>query len=126
MFTFLLVLHFIVTLLLIGIVLIQRHEGGGLSAGLSSAANNLVSSRGQANILTKATAILMIIFVVNCLVMAKIAKTTHKHTSIFNSKEQELTTTGSEFSRVMNKTLNAKKDEKKQQDENSEKSENKQ
>lgn len=114
MFTFLLVLHFIVTLLLIGIVLIQKHEGGGLSAGLSSVANNLVSSRGQANILTKATAFLMTIFVVNCLVMAKIAKTTHKHTSIFNSKEQELAAPQSEFDRTIKRAFsNEKKDNKK-------------
>lgn len=97
MLTFLLVFHFLVTLLLIGLVLVQKHEGGGLSAGLSSAANGFMTSRGQANFLTKTTAILMAIFIVNCLCMAKIAKNSHKQTSIVDTAAQELKVPHSDF-----------------------------
>ena len=90
MLSVLLALHFIVTIIMIGLILIQKHEGGGLAGGLSSAANNFVSSRGQANILTKATAVLMTIFVVNCLVMAKIAKGSHKTTSFVDAAANEI------------------------------------
>ena len=106
MLTFLLVFHFIVTLLLIGLVLIQKHDGGGLSAGLSSAANGFMTSRGQANFLTKSTAILMAIFIVNCLVMAKIAKNSHTHVSIIDRTEQELSTPHDEFDQTRKNAFN--------------------
>ncbi len=86
----LLALHFVVTIIMIGLILIQKHEGGGLAGGLSSAANNFVSSRGQANILTRATAVLMTIFVVNCLVMAKLAKGSPKPASFIDAAASEI------------------------------------
>ena len=56
MSTVLLIIHLFVTLALIGVVLIQRSEGGGLGIG------SFMSGRGTANLLTRATAVLAVIF----------------------------------------------------------------
>ena len=62
MITFLLVLHLIVTLTLIGTVLIQRSEGGGLGIGTTQGMGSFMSGRGTANLLTRVTAILAALF----------------------------------------------------------------
>ena len=62
MITFLLVLHLLVTLTLIGTVLIQRSEGGGLGIGTTQGMGSFMSGRGTANLLTRVTAILAAIF----------------------------------------------------------------
>lgn len=82
----LLFIHFIITLALIGVILIQRSEGGGLGLGGGSSSNNMFSARGAANLLTRATAVLATLFFLNCLLMG--ALSTHqvnKDTSILNS-----------------------------------------
>lgn len=89
MLSVLLAVHFLVTILMIGLILIQKHEGGGLASGLSSSMSGLVSSRGQANILTKATAILMTIFVANCLIMAKMVKGSPTQQSFIDATANE-------------------------------------
>lgn len=55
----LLVIHLILALAIIGLVLIQRSEGGGLGIGGSGGGGmgNLASAKGTANALTRATAI---------------------------------------------------------------------
>ena len=58
----LLVLHVFVTLALIGVVLIQRSEGGGLGLGASQGMGSFMSGRGTANLLTRTTAILGTVF----------------------------------------------------------------
>jgi preprotein translocase subunit SecG len=52
------VAHFFVTLAMIGVVLIQRSEGGGLGIGNSQGMGAFMSGRGTANLLTRATAFL--------------------------------------------------------------------
>ena len=60
----LLVLHVFVTMALIGVVLIQRSEGGGLGVGGGGGGGmgSFMSGRGTANLLTRTTAILAVIF----------------------------------------------------------------
>jgi preprotein translocase subunit SecG len=58
----LLVLHVFVTIALIGVVLIQRSEGGGLGLGASQGMGNFMTGRGTANLLTRATAVLGTLF----------------------------------------------------------------
>lgn len=70
----LLVIHVIITLAMIGVILIQRSEGGGLGlGGGGSGANGMFTARGAANFLTRATAILATLFMVNCVVMTIVA-----------------------------------------------------
>ena len=58
MTTVLLIIHLFVTLALIGVVLIQRSEGGGLGIGSSQGMGGFMSGRGTTNLLTRTTAIL--------------------------------------------------------------------
>jgi preprotein translocase subunit SecG len=57
--TVLLVIYLMVVVALIGVVLIQRSEGGGLGIGGGS---GFMSARGTANALTRTTAILAFLF----------------------------------------------------------------
>jgi preprotein translocase subunit SecG len=68
--TVLLIVHLFVTLALIGVVLIQRSEGGGLGIGTSQGMGSFMSGRGTANLLTRTTAILATIFMVLSLTLA--------------------------------------------------------
>ncbi|MBP9752533.1 MAG: preprotein translocase subunit SecG [Proteobacteria bacterium] len=63
----LLVIHIIVTVLMIGIILLQKSEGGGL--GSSSNSGSAFSARGAANLLTRTTSILATLFMALCIVM---------------------------------------------------------
>ena len=66
----LLVVHLLVTLSLIGVVLIQRSEGGGLGIGQSQGMGAFMSGRGTANLLTRGTAVLATLFMALSLVLA--------------------------------------------------------
>jgi preprotein translocase subunit SecG len=70
----LLVLHVFVTIALIGVVLIQRSEGGGLGLGGGQGMGNFMSGRGTANLLTRTTAILGTAFFVLSLGLALLYK----------------------------------------------------
>ncbi len=71
-------------LALIGVVLLQRSEGGGLGIGGSGGGGGggFMSSRGTANVLTRATAILAGLFFVTSLVLSILAGYNRKPTSI--------------------------------------------
>ena len=66
----LLIIHLFVTLALIGVVLIQRSEGGGLGIGSTQGMGSFMSGRGTANLLTRTTAILAAIFFAMSLTLA--------------------------------------------------------
>lgn len=66
----LLIIHLFVTLALIGVVLIQRSEGGGLGIGSSQGMGAFMSGRGTANLLTRTTAILATVFMALSLTLA--------------------------------------------------------
>jgi preprotein translocase subunit SecG len=76
MTTVLLLIHLFVTIALIGVVLIQRSEGGGLGIGTSQGMGSFMSGRGTANLLTRTTAILAVIFFGLSLALALINKGT--------------------------------------------------
>ena len=57
--TVIIVIHLMVVIALVGVVLVQRSEGGGLGIGGGS---GFMSARGAANALTRTTAILATIF----------------------------------------------------------------
>lgn len=77
MTTVLLISHLFVTLALIGLVLIQRSEGGGLGIGTSQGMGSFMSGRGTANLLTRTTAILGGLFFVLSLTLAILNRGTH-------------------------------------------------
>ena len=57
-----LIIHVILALLLIVSVLLQRSDGGAL--GIGSGADTLMSSRTAGNFMTRATALVAVIFIV--------------------------------------------------------------
>jgi preprotein translocase subunit SecG len=68
--TVLLIVQMFVTIALIGVVLIQRSEGGGLGIGGSQGMGSFMSGRGTANLLTRTTAILAAVFMALSLTLA--------------------------------------------------------
>lgn len=74
MFTFLLVVQTLVATALVAVILMQRSEGGGLGVGGSSA--GLMTARGAADFLTRATAILGGLFIILSIALAAIAGVT--------------------------------------------------
>jgi preprotein translocase subunit SecG len=71
MLTFLLVIHAIITATLVGVILMQQSEGGGL--GMGGSPTGLMSARGAANFLSRATTILASLFVVLSIISAVVA-----------------------------------------------------
>lgn len=71
MFTFLLILQSLVAASMVAVILMQRSEGGGLGVGGSP--SGLMSARGAADFLTRATSILAVIFVVLSIALAGLA-----------------------------------------------------
>ena len=69
--TILLTLHALIALALVGVVLLQRSEGGAL--GIGGGPGGLMSARGQANFLTRLTAALATAFMVTSLILAVLA-----------------------------------------------------
>jgi preprotein translocase subunit SecG len=92
--TVLLIIHLFVTLALIGVVLIQRSEGGGLGIGSSQGMGSFMSGRGTANLLTRMTAVLAVMFMGLSLTLALLNRGTAGPTrSILDSPSPASTTT---------------------------------
>src|SRR3954454_14741408 len=83
MFAFLLIVQTLIAVALIGTILMQRSEGGGLGVGGSS--SGFMTARGAADFLTRSTAVLGGLFIVLSIVMAAIAGATRKPTKIHTS-----------------------------------------
>jgi preprotein translocase subunit SecG len=71
LFIFLTVVQAIIAALLVGVVLVQKSEGGGLGVGGSP--SGFMSARGAADFLTRATGVLATIFVVLSIILAALA-----------------------------------------------------
>jgi preprotein translocase subunit SecG len=77
MTTVLLVIHILLALALIGVVLLQRSEGGGLGigggGGGGGSMGGFLTGRGTANLLTRTTAILAAGFMVTSITLTLLA-----------------------------------------------------
>lgn len=78
-----LVVHLLITLALIGVVLVQKSEGGGLGVG-GGTMGGFMTARGSANLLTRTTAILAALFFCTSLILAILAGTDGSQKSIFD------------------------------------------
>ncbi len=83
MFTFLLIVQTLVAASLVAVILMQRSEGGGLGVGGSSA--GLMTARGAADFLTRATAVLGGLFIVLSILLAAIAGVSRESTTVDTS-----------------------------------------
>src|SRR5436190_24163029 len=81
MLTVLIVVHLMLVLALIGVVLLQKSEGGGLI----SSTTGFLSSRGTANVLSRTTALLAAGFFATSLVLSWLASFQRHPTSIINT-----------------------------------------
>ena len=75
MFTFLLAVHAVIAAALVTVILMQRSEGGGL--GMGGSPSGLMSARGAADFLTRATATLAALFVGMSIALAFLAASHH-------------------------------------------------
>ena len=73
MFTFLLVLQALIAAAMVGVILIQKSEGGGL--GMGGSPSGLMSARGAADFLTRTTSILAVAFVSLAILLSVLAAT---------------------------------------------------
>jgi preprotein translocase subunit SecG len=81
--TVLLVVQLILDVFLIGVILFQRtaQDGGGLVGG-GSTMGGLFTARGSANLLTRTTAVLATLFILNSLTLGYIASSQHQSRSL--------------------------------------------
>ncbi|HVF37502.1 MAG TPA: preprotein translocase subunit SecG [Sphingomicrobium sp.] len=87
MFTFLLIVQTLVAAALVAVILMQRSEGGGLGVGGSSA--GLMTARGAADFLTRATSILGALFIFLSIALAAYAGTSRSAPAIDTSLAKE-------------------------------------
>ena len=77
--TVIIVIHLMIVSVLIGTVLLQKSEGGGLGMGGGA---GFMSSRGTANLLTRTTAVLAVGFFITSLFLSWLASYDRKPSSI--------------------------------------------
>jgi preprotein translocase subunit SecG len=82
MLTVVVVIHLMIVITMIGLVLLQKSEGGGLGIGSTG---GFLTSRGTANVLTRATAILALLFFITSLGLSILAGAGRKPPSILNT-----------------------------------------
>lgn len=75
-----LALHLIFAASLVGVVLLQRSEGGGLGIG-GGGSGGFMTGRGTANMLTRATAVLAALFFATSISLTLLARQTSKPVS---------------------------------------------
>jgi preprotein translocase subunit SecG len=91
MFAFLLIVQTLIAGSLVGVILMQRSEGGGLGVGGSS--SGFMTARGAADFLTRSTAVLGGMFIILSIVMAAIAGATREPAKIDTSLAGKLAPT---------------------------------
>ena len=92
LFTFVLVLQALVAATMIGVILMQKSEGGGLGVGGSPA--GLLSARGAADFMTRATTILATLFVGLSILLAAMASVGRSGSTIDTSLSKAAQTSG--------------------------------
>ena len=83
MFTFLLIVQTVIAATLVGVILMQRSEGGGLGVGGSS--SGFMTARGAADFLTRSTAVLGALFVILSIALAAYAGVQRQPTKVDTS-----------------------------------------
>jgi len=86
MHTVVIVVHLMLVLAMIGVIMLQKSEGGGLGIGSSG---GFMTSRGTANVLSRTTAILAAGFFITSLFLSIIAGHDRKPTSIIQGPAQQ-------------------------------------
>lgn len=80
--TVVIVVHLMIVLAMIGLILLQKSEGGGLGMG---GGGGFLTSRGTSNVLTRSTAILAAVFFGTSLLLSILAGMERRPASILNT-----------------------------------------
>ena len=82
-----LVFNIILAILLVGIILIQKSEGGALGLGVSQ--DSFISSRSAGGFLTKATAVIATLFIITSIALTIISKEEFSSSSVLEKIEEK-------------------------------------
>ena len=82
-----LILNIILAILLVGIILLQKSEGGALGLGVSQ--DSYISSRSAGNILTKVTAIIATLFIITSVSLTIMSKEEFSSSSVLEKVEEK-------------------------------------
>lgn len=94
--TVLLVVHLFVALALVGVILLQRSEGGALGiGGGGNSGGSIFSARGVGNALTRATAFLAVAFFITSIALTVLATRGGVGGSAFDSVQKPAAASGS-------------------------------
>ena len=88
MIAVLLVVHLFIAIALVGVVLLQRSEGGALGMG-GGTMGGLMTTRGSANLLTRVTAALAACFMATSILLAILSGSTQPQRSIMDQPVQQ-------------------------------------
>lgn len=95
MMQILLIVHLLIVLALIGVVLLQKSEGGGLGigggggGGASGGMGGFMTGRGSANFLSRTTAVLAVCFMATSITLSILAGTQTEPTSILDTIDED-------------------------------------
>ena len=79
--------NIILAVLLVGLILLQKSEGGALGLGVSQ--DSFVSSRSAGNFLTKVTAILATLFIVTSILLTMLSQKEMPTSSVLEKVEEK-------------------------------------
>ena len=82
-----LVFNIVLAILLVGIILIQKSEGGALGLGVSQ--DSFISSRSAGGFLTKATAVIATLFIITSISLTIMSKKEFSGTSVLEKIEEK-------------------------------------
>lgn len=85
MATVLLVIHLMIAAALVGVVLLQKSEGGALGMGGGGGGGGFLTGRGTANLLTRATAGLAAAFFTTSILLTILARQSAPVGSVFDA-----------------------------------------
>ena len=90
-----LILNVILAVLLVGIILLQKSEGGALGIGVSQ--DSYISSRSAGSFLTRATAVLATLFIMTSISLTVMSKDQFSTTSVLEKIEEKKDTSEPEI-----------------------------
>ena len=90
-----LILNIILAFLLVGVILLQRSEGGALGLGVSQ--DSFITSRSAGSFLTKVTAIIATLFIITSILLTIMSKEEFSSTSVLEKVEEEKDSTEPEI-----------------------------
>ncbi len=82
-----LIINVVLAILLIGVILLQKSEGGALGIGVSQ--DSFVSSRSASSFLTKTTTILATLFIITSITLTVISREEVSNISVLEKMEEK-------------------------------------